>query len=110
MAGWAELRAVREGRVYLADGNQYFNRPGPRVAEALEIMAGRSVVRDHLSKLFPFVPQPQLESFLSHPKFGETASKALADGTWYCRLVSEFSLEKKYYHLFFLFGIYKKLF
>ena len=37
--GWAELRAVREGRVYLADGNQYFNRPGPRLAESLGILA-----------------------------------------------------------------------
>jgi iron complex transport system substrate-binding protein len=34
--GWQELRAVRGGRVYLADGNQYFNRPGPRVVETLE--------------------------------------------------------------------------
>jgi iron complex transport system substrate-binding protein len=34
-AGWSELRAVREGRVYLADGNRYFNRPGPRVVETL---------------------------------------------------------------------------
>jgi iron complex transport system substrate-binding protein len=37
--GWRDLRAVREGRVAIADGNQYFNRPGPRVAESLEIMA-----------------------------------------------------------------------
>jgi iron complex transport system substrate-binding protein len=36
---WPELRAVREGRVYLADGNQYFNRPGPRLVESLEILA-----------------------------------------------------------------------
>jgi iron complex transport system substrate-binding protein len=36
---WRHLRAVREGRVYLADGNQYFNRPGPRVVETLEIIA-----------------------------------------------------------------------
>ncbi|MFQ5744241.1 MAG: cobalamin-binding protein [Acidobacteriota bacterium] len=36
---WSSLRAVRDHRVYLADGNQYFNRPGPRVVEALEIMA-----------------------------------------------------------------------
>ncbi|HWC99756.1 MAG TPA: cobalamin-binding protein [Candidatus Sulfopaludibacter sp.] len=36
--GWSELRAVREGRVYLADGNRYFNRPGPRVVETLEIV------------------------------------------------------------------------
>lgn len=38
-SGWAGLRAVREGRIYLADGNQYFNRPGPRLAESLEILA-----------------------------------------------------------------------
>jgi iron complex transport system substrate-binding protein len=36
--GWRGLRAVREGRVYLADGNQYFNRPGPRVVETLQIL------------------------------------------------------------------------
>ncbi len=36
---WLNLRAVAARRVYLADGNQFFNRPGPRVAEALEIMA-----------------------------------------------------------------------
>ncbi|HYB13505.1 MAG TPA: ABC transporter substrate-binding protein, partial [Myxococcota bacterium] len=38
-SGWRELRAVRTGRVYLTDGNAYFNRPGPRVAESLEILA-----------------------------------------------------------------------
>jgi iron complex transport system substrate-binding protein len=37
--GWSELRAVRQGRVYLLDGNAYFNRPGPRLAESLEILA-----------------------------------------------------------------------
>ena len=36
---WPRLRAVREGRVYLADGNQFFNRPGPRLLESLEILA-----------------------------------------------------------------------
>ena len=36
--GWADLRAVRGGRVYLADGNRYFNRPGPRVVETLEAL------------------------------------------------------------------------
>jgi len=37
--GWMELRAVRQRRVHLADGNQYFNRPGPRLADSLEILA-----------------------------------------------------------------------
>jgi iron complex transport system substrate-binding protein len=36
---WPRLRAVREGRVFLCDGNQYFNRPGPRLVESLEILA-----------------------------------------------------------------------
>ncbi len=35
---YARLRAVRNGNVYVADGNQYFNRPGPRVAQSLEIL------------------------------------------------------------------------
>jgi len=38
-AKWAKLLAVREGQVFLADGNQYFNRPGPRIVESLEILA-----------------------------------------------------------------------
>jgi iron complex transport system substrate-binding protein len=37
--GWSELKAVRAGRVWAADGNAYFNRPGPRLAEALEMLA-----------------------------------------------------------------------
>jgi iron complex transport system substrate-binding protein len=37
--GWSGLRAVRDGRVYIADGNRYFNRPGPSVVETLEILA-----------------------------------------------------------------------
>jgi len=36
---WPRLRAVQNGRVYLADGNQYFNRPGPRLVETLQILA-----------------------------------------------------------------------
>jgi len=34
------IRATREGRCFLADGNAYFNRPGPRIAESAEILAG----------------------------------------------------------------------
>lgn len=36
---WPRLKAVRERRVYVTDGNQYFNRPGPRLVESLEILA-----------------------------------------------------------------------
>jgi len=34
-----EFRATREGRCFLVDGNAYFNRPGPRIAESAEILA-----------------------------------------------------------------------
>lgn len=37
--GWAGLKAVRTDRVYACDGNQYLNRPGPRLIESLEILA-----------------------------------------------------------------------
>jgi iron complex transport system substrate-binding protein len=37
--GWWSLRAVRNGRVVITDGNQYFNRPGPRIVESAEILA-----------------------------------------------------------------------
>lgn len=36
---WHKLKAVRAGRVFIGDGNQYFNRPGPRLVESLEILA-----------------------------------------------------------------------
>jgi len=36
---WAQLRAVQTGRVYATDGNAYFNRPGPRLVDSLEILA-----------------------------------------------------------------------
>lgn len=36
---WASLRAVRNQRVYAVDGNQYFNRPGPRLVDSVEILA-----------------------------------------------------------------------
>ena len=36
--GWHKLKAVKENQVYVVDGNQYFNRPGPRLVESLEIL------------------------------------------------------------------------
>src|SRR5262245_11199076 len=36
---WNHLKAVRNSCVFVADGNQYFNRPGPRLVESLEILA-----------------------------------------------------------------------
>jgi iron complex transport system substrate-binding protein len=36
---WTKLKAVQDNRVYITDGNQYFNRPGPRLVDSLEILA-----------------------------------------------------------------------
>ena len=36
---WPNLSAVRSGAVYVTDGNQFFNRPGPRIVESAEIIA-----------------------------------------------------------------------
>ncbi|PJF44316.1 MAG: cobalamin-binding protein [Phototrophicales bacterium] len=36
---WQDLKAVQQNQVYVADGNQFFNRPGPRLVESLEILA-----------------------------------------------------------------------
>lgn len=38
-SGWNELKAVKSDRVYITDGNAYFNRPGPRLVDSLEILA-----------------------------------------------------------------------
>jgi iron complex transport system substrate-binding protein len=36
---WRRLRAVRDGCAFVTDGNQFFNRPGPRLVESAEILA-----------------------------------------------------------------------
>lgn len=33
------LSCMRNKRVYVADGNQYFNRPGPRIVESMQMLA-----------------------------------------------------------------------
>ena len=35
-----QLPAVREGKLYVCDGNAYFNRSGPRIADSAELLAG----------------------------------------------------------------------
>ena len=36
---WKNLSAYKNKKLYLVDGNQYFNRPGPRIVDSLEILA-----------------------------------------------------------------------
>jgi iron complex transport system substrate-binding protein len=39
-AEWHSLRAVRKGNVFAMDASSYFSRPGPRIADGIEIMSG----------------------------------------------------------------------
>jgi len=36
---WHDLKAFKDKKIFITDGNQYFNRPGPRLIESLEIFA-----------------------------------------------------------------------
>ena len=38
-SAWADLQAVRNGKVYAIDGNQYLNRSGPRLVDSAELLA-----------------------------------------------------------------------
>lgn len=40
LPGWETLSAVRSKKVFAVDGSSYFNRPGPRLIDSLEILAG----------------------------------------------------------------------
>jgi iron complex transport system substrate-binding protein len=37
--GWDSLPAVRAGRIFAVDANAYFSRPGPRLADGVELLA-----------------------------------------------------------------------
>ncbi len=63
-------RAVTEGHVFLTDGNAYFNRPGPRLVESLEILAAcvhpdafPDLVDRHREALRVLDPQGQIQDF-----------------------------------------------
>lgn len=38
LPGWRDVRAVRDGRVFVADGHHLYNRPGPRLVESAEAL------------------------------------------------------------------------
>jgi len=38
--GWDDLPAVRAGEVYAVDGTVHLSRPGPRIVDSLELLAG----------------------------------------------------------------------
>ena len=40
LPGWDVIPAIRQGHVYAVDGQTYFHRPGPRIVDSLETLAG----------------------------------------------------------------------
>ena len=38
-SSWSTLKAFKNKKLFVADGNQFFNRPGPRLIESVEIFA-----------------------------------------------------------------------
>jgi iron complex transport system substrate-binding protein len=57
---WHALKAVQTGRVFLCDGNQFMNRPGPRLVESLQAFA---------EMLHPEIFKPELEG-IAWERFG----------------------------------------
>ncbi len=54
---WPDLPAVQCGRVAVVDGNQMFNRPGPRLVDAFEFLVGWLHHRpDLIPRDFPWSP------------------------------------------------------
>ncbi|MEQ1856622.1 MAG: cobalamin-binding protein [Longimicrobiales bacterium] len=47
MPGWRDVPAIKNGRVYIADGAAYFSRPGPRLVDSLAILANAVDPRRH---------------------------------------------------------------
>lgn len=39
LPGWSDLKAVQNQKIFIVDGNHYFNRSGPRITDSIEIMA-----------------------------------------------------------------------
>lgn len=72
---WPTLRAVQENNVALVDGNQMFNRPGPRLVDCLEWLV------DWLHPLDPKAPgsaKPDFpfKPYVRDPDAGSAAAKA----------------------------------
>ena len=54
---WNELPAVNAGRVAVVDGNEMFNRPGPRLVDAYEWLVGYlNDLPDLIPEGFPWTP------------------------------------------------------
>lgn len=73
--GWFDLPAVRSGECYAVDGNAYFNRPGPRIAESAEILA--TILHPEVfTEMLPPYSVQRFSSELLEPQEQETETPA----------------------------------
>jgi iron complex transport system substrate-binding protein len=56
--GWADLPCVRNERVFVINGSDYFSRPGPRLVDSLEILA--NILHPDIHPLPPGLPPGEL--------------------------------------------------
>ena len=70
---WSRLRAVKAGNVFVLDGNAYFNRPGPRLVESLEILDEILYPKPGVNRLDPppSKNQERYPRWLPYPSPGE---------------------------------------
>ena len=71
VGGWDDIPAVREGRVWVADGSSYFSRPSQRLVDSLELLA--HVIHPDLFDLPSWVMPPVN---LGHPERSEGSALA----------------------------------
>jgi iron complex transport system substrate-binding protein len=58
LPGWSGTAAARAGRVFLADGNAFFNRPGPRLVDTAEIVQAAAFGRQAHHRFPPEALKP----------------------------------------------------
>ena len=58
LPGWTETAAARAGRVFLSDGNAFFNRPGPRLVHTAEIVQAAAFGRQAHHRFPPEALKP----------------------------------------------------
>ncbi|ACA98020.1 MULTISPECIES: cobalamin-binding protein [Cyanophyceae] len=58
---WKQLRAVQNDQLFICDGNAYFNRPGPRLVDSLEILT--EILQPTGDRLYPKTAWQKLSLF-----------------------------------------------
>jgi iron complex transport system substrate-binding protein len=66
LPGWADLPAVRQGRVYAVNAGAYFSRSGPRLVDGLELLA--QIIQPDL---FPWTAPADVARRVPSPAIGQ---------------------------------------